>query len=68
MASTEGDCYADMSIRAWQRYNERLLQLSDPDRTIGVLFAPNTSHFIQKDNPGFVAEQIETLVHKVGNQ
>ncbi|MCJ1310722.1 hypothetical protein MMC25_004388 [Agyrium rufum] len=53
---------------AWHRYNEALLQISDPERTTGVIFAPNASHFIQKDNPAFVAEQIAMLLQKVQNQ
>jgi hypothetical protein len=50
---------------AWHKYNEGLLGLSDPDRTMGVVFAPNSSHFIQKDNPQFVATQLDYLLQKV---
>jgi hypothetical protein len=32
---------------------------------MGVIFAPDSSHFIQKDNPQFVATQLEDLLEKV---
>jgi hypothetical protein len=50
---------------AWHKYNEGLLNLSDPNRTTGVIFAPNSAHFIQKDNPKFVATQLQNLLEKV---
>ncbi|TGO51122.1 hypothetical protein BCON_0168g00070 [Botryotinia convoluta] len=41
---------------AWQKYNEGLLNLTDADRSTNkVLIAPGCGHFIQKDNPQFVA-------------
>jgi pimeloyl-ACP methyl ester carboxylesterase len=54
-----------ISVRAWQKYNEGLLKLSDPNRTIGVIIAPGCGHFIQRDDPHFVAEQLEKLLKKV---
>lgn len=49
----------------WQKYNEGLCGLTDPDRAKGPLIAPGAGHFIQKDNPAFVAEQLEELVKNV---
>jgi pimeloyl-ACP methyl ester carboxylesterase len=52
----------------WQKYNEGLAALTDPERSKGPLIAPGSGHFIQKDNPSFVAEQLEDLVRKVEGQ
>jgi pimeloyl-ACP methyl ester carboxylesterase len=41
------------------------MELSDADRTTGVTIAPGCGHFIQKDNPQFVATQLESLLEKV---
>ncbi|KAI1445831.1 Alpha/Beta hydrolase protein [Annulohypoxylon stygium] len=49
----------------WQKYNEGLCELTDSDRAKGPLISPKSGHFIQKDNPPFVAEQLEDLVKKV---
>ncbi|XXH00717.1 hypothetical protein Hte_007067 [Hypoxylon texense] len=49
----------------WQKYNEGLCRLTDSDRAKGPLIAPKSGHFIQKDNPTFVAEVLEALVMKV---
>ncbi|XDG03781.1 hypothetical protein ABKA04_003396 [Annulohypoxylon sp. FPYF3050] len=49
----------------WQKYNEGLCGLTDSDRAKGPLISPKSGHFIQKDNPPFVAEQLEDLVKKV---
>lgn len=54
-----------MYSSAWHKYNEALLKLSDPERATGVLFAPDSGHFIQKDNPQFVATHLENLLKKV---
>ena len=50
---------------AWHKYNEGLLKLSDADRTTGVTIAPGCGPFIQKDNPQFVAAQLESLLEKI---
>ncbi|KAI1451935.1 alpha/beta-hydrolase [Annulohypoxylon moriforme] len=49
----------------WQKYNEGLCRLTDPERAQGPLISPKSGHFVQKDNPPFVAEQLEALVKKV---
>ncbi|OJD17797.1 hypothetical protein AJ78_02150 [Emergomyces pasteurianus Ep9510] len=49
----------------WQKYNEGLCGLTDPDRAKGPLIAPHSGHFVQRDNPAFVAEQLEDLIRKV---
>ncbi|KAI0111070.1 Alpha/beta hydrolase fold-1 [Nemania sp. FL0031] len=49
----------------WQEYNEGLRLLTDPDRAKGPIIAPRSGHFIQKDNPEFVAKQLEELINNV---
>lgn len=49
----------------WQKYNEGLCLLTESDRAKGPLIAPNTGHFIQKDNPPFVAKELQELIEKV---
>ncbi|KAJ8131811.1 hypothetical protein O1611_g1816 [Lasiodiplodia mahajangana] len=49
----------------WVKYNEGLCNLTDPDRSKGPLIAPGCGHFVQKDNPPFVAEQLVDIVKNV---
>ena len=49
----------------WEKYNEGLCKLTDADRAKGPLIAPNCGHFVQRDNPSFVAEQLEELIKNV---
>ncbi|KAG9233755.1 Alpha/Beta hydrolase protein [Amylocarpus encephaloides] len=50
----------------WAEYNERLLKLTDPERSRGVVIAEGCGHFIQMDNPEFVAEGILKMMGKLG--
>ncbi|KAK9366910.1 Alpha/Beta hydrolase protein [Lipomyces kononenkoae] len=49
----------------WQRYNEGLAKITEPERSKGPLHAPNAGHFIQKDNPAFVAKELDELLSKI---
>ncbi|KAI8625457.1 Alpha/beta hydrolase fold-1 [Xylariaceae sp. FL1651] len=49
----------------WEKYNQGLCGLTDPDRVKGPIIAPKSGHFIQKDNPPFVAQHLEDLIKKV---
>lgn len=49
----------------WEKYNEGLTGLTDSDRAKGPLICPKSGHFVQKDNPPFVVEQLEDLLTKV---
>ncbi|KAK7976435.1 GMC oxidoreductase [Apiospora arundinis] len=49
----------------WHKYNEGLCGLTDPDRAKGPLIAPKAGHFIQRDNPAFVAKELQELVENV---
>ncbi|KAI0020022.1 alpha/beta-hydrolase [Xylariomycetidae sp. FL0641] len=52
----------------WDAYNKGLCELTDPDRAKGPLVAPGAGHFVQKDNPAFVAEQLVDLIMKVESE
>ncbi|KAK9238983.1 Alpha/Beta hydrolase protein [Lipomyces kononenkoae] len=49
----------------WHRYNEGLVKITEPEKSKGPLQAPNAGHFIQKDNPAFVAHELNELLSKV---
>ncbi|CAG8959041.1 hypothetical protein HYFRA_00012821 [Hymenoscyphus fraxineus] len=49
----------------WQEYNEGLAMLTNHARSKGPVIAPNCGHFVQKDNPPFVAEQLIELINNV---
>ncbi|KAE8150636.1 Alpha/Beta hydrolase protein [Aspergillus avenaceus] len=49
----------------WHEYNKGLTKITEPERSKGPLQAPGASHFIQKDNPDFVAQELDGLLSKV---
>lgn len=49
----------------WDEYNKGLLELGNEQRTKGVVIANGAGHFIQRDNPGCVAEEVRELIEKV---
>ena len=50
---------------AWHRYNQGLVRLTVRERAKGPLFAKGCGHFIQRDDPLFVAGETLELVDKV---
>lgn len=52
----------------WTRYNEGLVNITDEDRAIGPIIALGCGHFIQKDGPQFVAEELASLLDRVVNR
>ncbi|KAF2277046.1 uncharacterized protein EI97DRAFT_353650, partial [Westerdykella ornata] len=52
----------------WTRYNEGLVKITDEDRAIGPIIAVGCGHFIQKDGPQFVAEELAGLLDRVVNR
>lgn len=53
---------------AWGRYNEgltRLVQVETPDKKPEVKIAKGCGHFIQKDDPAFVAGEINSILEKL---
>ncbi|OJK00823.1 hypothetical protein ASPACDRAFT_1887562 [Aspergillus aculeatus ATCC 16872] len=49
----------------WHRFNEGLARLTDSERSKGPLQAPGAGHFVQKDNPDFVADELREMLGKV---
>lgn len=52
---------------AWQAYNSDLTHITDEGKAIGPLIAINCGHFIQKDSPKFVSEELISLLDRVVN-
>lgn len=50
----------------WEAYNEGLSRLTGSnDRVSGPVMAPGCGHFIQRDNPRFVAKEIGSLLDRL---
>ncbi|PWY86687.1 alpha/beta-hydrolase [Aspergillus heteromorphus CBS 117.55] len=49
----------------WQRYNEGLVKITETEYSKGPILAPNAGHFVQKDNPEFVVQELNELLEKV---
>ncbi|TVY46643.1 hypothetical protein LOCC1_G001608 [Lachnellula occidentalis] len=49
----------------WAEYNQGLIEITDRD-TGGVAIAPKCGHFIQMDGPGFVAQEVISMLQKLG--
>lgn len=43
---------------AWHEYNKGLARLTNAERAKGPIIAPGCGHFIQRDNPGFVVQEV----------
>jgi pimeloyl-ACP methyl ester carboxylesterase len=52
----------------WQRYNEGLVGITDEGKAIGPIIAVGCGHFVQKDGPGFVSDELVSLLDRVVNQ
>ncbi|KAH8653794.1 Alpha/Beta hydrolase protein [Xylariales sp. PMI_506] len=50
---------------AWSEYNKGMLQLTNSERAEGPVIAKGCGHFIQRDDPLFVATAIRELLAKV---
>lgn len=53
---------------AWQAYNSDLTRITNEEKAIGPLIALNCGHFIQKDSPKFVSEELISLLDRVVNR
>ena len=50
----------------WWRYNEGLCKISpDPGRAKGPIEAVGAGHFIQKDRPDLVVDELKEMIGKV---
>lgn len=52
----------------WRRYNEGLAHITDESRAIGPIVAVDCGHFIQKDGPEFVSDELVSLLDRVVNR
>ncbi|KAL5370836.1 hypothetical protein PMIN03_011599 [Paraphaeosphaeria minitans] len=52
----------------WQKYNEGLTRITEEGKAIGPLVAVGSGHFVQVDSPGFVADEMVSLLDRVVNQ
>lgn len=52
----------------WQKYNEGLREITDDDKVIGPIIAVRCGHFIQKDGPGLVSDELVSLLDRVVNR
>jgi len=50
---------------AWRRYNEGLTLLTDDGRAIGPIVAVGCGHAIHVDGPGFVSDEVVSLLDRV---
>lgn len=49
----------------WHRYNEGLVKITEAERSKGPVQAPGSGHFVQRDNPAFVAKELDEILSKV---
>lgn len=49
----------------WHRFNQGLAKLTEPDRSKGPLLAPGAGHFVQRDNPEFVFNELRGILDRV---
>ncbi|RAK95435.1 alpha/beta fold hydrolase [Aspergillus ibericus CBS 121593] len=49
----------------WEGYNRGLVRITEVGRGRGPIRAPGAGHFVQRDNPDFVAGEVRGLVERV---
>ena len=49
----------------WHAYNQGLAKITDAHRSRGPVFAKGCGHFIQRDNPMFVVEELLALLDRL---
>ncbi|KAJ6440150.1 alpha/beta-Hydrolase [Purpureocillium lavendulum] len=49
----------------WHKYNQGLAKITESSRSKGPIQAPGTGHFIQRDNPAFVAAELDTILGRL---
>jgi hypothetical protein len=52
----------------WQKYNEGLVKITDEAKAVGPLIAVGCGHFVQKDGPEFVGDELVSLLDRVVNR
>lgn len=53
---------------AWRRYNEELCRITEEGKAIGPITAVRCGHFIQRDDPRFVSDEMVSLLDRVVNR
>lgn len=48
----------------WHTYNLGLVQITDETRRRGPIFAKGCGHFIQRDDPNFVVNELSMILDK----
>lgn len=49
----------------WHEYNQGLVKITNEDRSRGPIIAKGCGHFIQRDDPGFVVEELSALLDRL---
>jgi hypothetical protein len=49
----------------WAQYNQGLTKITDEGKCDGVVIAKDSGHFVQRDNPGIVAGEIQKVLEKL---
>ena len=49
----------------WHEYNIGLTRLTNPGRAKGPVIAPGCGHFVQRDNPEFVVQQVSEILKDI---
>ena len=49
----------------WHEYNTGLTRLTNPGRAKGPVIAPGCGHFVQRDNPEFVVQQVSEILKDI---
>ncbi|OAQ75885.1 alpha/beta-Hydrolase [Purpureocillium lilacinum] len=49
----------------WDRYNRGLARITESSRSKGPVQVPGAGHFIQRDNPAFVAAELDAMLGKL---
>lgn len=52
----------------WHRYNEGLAKITEKERSKGPIQAPQCGHFVQRDNPAFVVQEIRDLLNRLHSE
>jgi pimeloyl-ACP methyl ester carboxylesterase len=52
----------------WQKYNEGLTKITDEAKAVGPLIAVGCGHFVQKDGPEYVCDELVSLLDRVVNR
>lgn len=52
----------------WDEYNKQLALLTSADKSKGPVVAEGCGHFVQRDDPKFVANEIFEMLKRLGEQ